>query len=109
VPSDSQDIVAQIKAAQGYSPFDAGPNDEPPHLIGIGEGYLSRRDDAAIPNLADAYPEFVAKSGGGGVPATYSEARRRLAAVVMPFVRRFYDGYLDGMPHEPHTMLNSRF
>jgi putative spermidine/putrescine transport system substrate-binding protein len=43
VPSDSQDIVAQIKAAQGYSPFDAGPNDEPPHLIGIGEGYLSRR------------------------------------------------------------------
>lgn len=37
VPSDSQDIVAQIKAAQGYSPFDAGPNDEPPHLIGIGK------------------------------------------------------------------------
>jgi putative spermidine/putrescine transport system substrate-binding protein len=72
VPSDSQDIVAQIKAAQGYSPFDAGPNDEPPHLIGIGEGYLSRRDDAAIPNLANAYPELVARSGGVGVPATYS-------------------------------------
>lgn len=37
------------------------------------------------------------------------EARRRLATDVMPFVRRFYDGYLDCMPREPHTMLNSRF
>ena len=37
------------------------------------------------------------------------EARRQLATDVMPFVRRFYDGYLDGMPREPHTMLNSRF
>ncbi|WP_162243926.1 extracellular solute-binding protein [Aurantimonas sp. Leaf443] len=72
VPSDSQDIVAQIKAAQGYSPYDAGPNDEPPHLIGIAEGYLARRDDAAIPNLANAYPELVEKGGGFGVPATYS-------------------------------------
>ncbi len=72
VPSDSQDIVAQIKAAQGYSPYDAGPNDEPPHLIGISEGYLAKRDDAALPNLANAYPELLAKSGGYGVPATYS-------------------------------------
>jgi putative spermidine/putrescine transport system substrate-binding protein len=72
VPSDSQDIVAQIKAAQGFSPFDAGPNDEPPHLIGIAEGYLAKRDDAQIPNLGNAYPELVAKSGGVGVPATYS-------------------------------------
>jgi cytosine/adenosine deaminase-related metal-dependent hydrolase len=37
------------------------------------------------------------------------EARRQLAADVMPFVKRFYDGYLDGMPREPHTVLNSRF
>lgn len=44
VPSDSQDMVAQIKAAQGFSPYDAAPNDEPPHLIGIGEGYLNRRN-----------------------------------------------------------------
>jgi putative spermidine/putrescine transport system substrate-binding protein len=72
VPSDSQDIVAQIKAAQGYSPYDAGPNDEPPHLIGISEGYIAKRDDAALPNLANAYPELLAKSGGYGVPATYS-------------------------------------
>eukprot|EP01037_Dinobryon_pediforme_P031233 gene31233-35629_t len=72
VPSDSQDIVAQIKAAQGYSPYDAGPNDEPPHLLGIQEGYLGKRDDAHIPNLANVYPELLAKSGGYGVPATYS-------------------------------------
>lgn len=71
VPSDSQDIVAQIKAAQGYSPFDAGPNDEPPHLIGIKEGYLARRE-GDIPNLANAYPDLVARSEGFGVPATYS-------------------------------------
>lgn len=72
VPSDSQDIVAQIKAAQGHVPYDAGPNDEPPHLIGLSEGYLAPRDDAAIPNLANALPEFTAKSQGAGVPATYS-------------------------------------
>lgn len=72
VPSDSQDIVAQIKAAQGYSPFDAGPNDEPPHLIGISEGYLEKRDEARIPNLANAYPELLELSRGVGVPATYS-------------------------------------
>jgi putative spermidine/putrescine transport system substrate-binding protein len=72
VPSDSQDIVAQIKAAQGYSPYDAGPNDEPPHLLGIQEGYLTPRDAAHIPNLAGVYPDLLAKSGGHGVPATYS-------------------------------------
>jgi putative spermidine/putrescine transport system substrate-binding protein len=72
VPSDSQDIVAQIKAAQGYSPFDAGPNDEPPHLIGISEGYLAKRNDSKVPNLANVYPELLEKSGGFGVPATYS-------------------------------------
>src|SRR5688572_22028745 len=33
VPSESQDIVAQIKAAQGHSPYDVMPNGEPPHLI----------------------------------------------------------------------------
>uniref|UniRef100_UPI0032DA69AE ABC transporter substrate-binding protein n=1 Tax=Agrobacterium pusense TaxID=648995 RepID=UPI0032DA69AE len=72
VPSDSQDIVAQIKASQGFSPYDAGPNDEPPHLIGIKEGYLAKRDDSAIPNLKNVIPELLEKSHGFGVPATYS-------------------------------------
>ncbi|MFT8246668.1 ABC transporter substrate-binding protein [Roseomonas sp. BN140053] len=72
VPSDSQDVVAQIKAGQGYSPYDVMPNDEPPHLIGMGENYLLRREDAALPNLGNVVPELLAKSGGYGVPATYS-------------------------------------
>jgi putative spermidine/putrescine transport system substrate-binding protein len=72
VPSDSQDIVAQIKAAQGFSPFDAMPNDEPPHITAMAEGYVSRRNDAALPNLASVFPELLAKSRGFGVPATYS-------------------------------------
>lgn len=72
VPSDSQDIVAQIKASQGYSPYDAMPNDEPPHLIGIGEKYIAKRNDAALKNLGAVYPSLIEKSQGFGVPATYS-------------------------------------
>ena len=72
VPSDSQDMVAQIKAAQGFSPYDAAPNDEPPHLIGISEGYLGRRNASALKNLDAVYPELLQKSQGYGVPATYS-------------------------------------
>ena len=72
VPSDSQDVVAQIKASQGFSPYDAMPNDEPPHLIGIRENYISRRNDAALKNLATVYPGLLEKSQGFGIPATYS-------------------------------------
>ena len=72
VPSDSQDMVAQIKASQGFSPYDAAPNDEPPHLIGINEGYLARRNAGALKNLDSVYPELLRKSQGYGVPATYS-------------------------------------
>ncbi|MCY7306085.1 MAG: extracellular solute-binding protein [Rhodoferax sp.] len=72
VPSDSQDVVAQIKAAQGFSPYDAIPNDEPPHLIGISEAYIMRRNAAALKNLDSVYPELLRKSQGFGVPATYS-------------------------------------
>ncbi len=72
VPSDSQDIVAQIKAAQGHSPYDAMPNDEPPHLIGIREGYIAKRQDGKLKNVASVYPALLEKSQGYGVPATYS-------------------------------------
>ena len=72
VPSESQDIVAQIKAAQGYSPYDAMPNGEPPHLIGIRERYIQPVRKELIPNYANVYPEFVTKSQGYGVPASYS-------------------------------------
>jgi putative spermidine/putrescine transport system substrate-binding protein len=72
VPSESQDIVAQIKAAQGASPYDAMPNDEPPHLIGIKDGYIQKVRSERIPNYGNVYPEFVGKSQGYGVPVTYS-------------------------------------
>ncbi|MFT8246667.1 ABC transporter substrate-binding protein [Roseomonas sp. BN140053] len=72
VPSESQDIVAQIKAAQGYSPFDAMPNGEPPHLTAMREGYIQRLDPSKVPNTANLIPELAAKSGGYGVPASYS-------------------------------------
>ena len=72
VPSESQEIVAQIKAAQGYSPYDAMPNGEPPHLIAMKDGYIQPRRDAELSNLGDVYPEFLEKTQGFGVPATYS-------------------------------------
>jgi putative spermidine/putrescine transport system substrate-binding protein len=72
VPSESQDIVAQIKAAQGHSPYDAMPNGEPPHLIGIRDGYIQKVKPETLPNYGNVYPEFIAKSQGYGVPASYS-------------------------------------
>jgi putative spermidine/putrescine transport system substrate-binding protein len=72
VPSESQDVVAQIKAAQGYSPFDAMPNGEPPHLIAIADKYIERLDPAKVPNAANVVPSLMEKSQGYGVPASYS-------------------------------------
>ena len=72
VPSESQDVVASIRAAQGFSPFDAMPNGEPPHLIAQRDGYIQRVQPARLSNYTNLIPEFVAKSGGFGVPASYS-------------------------------------
>ena len=72
VASESQDIVAQIKAARGHSPYDAMPNGEPPHLIAMNDGYIQKRDDSKLANLGNVYPEFLEKTNGYGVPATFS-------------------------------------
>lgn len=72
VASESQDIVAQIKAARGHSPYDAMPNGEPPHLIAMRDGYIQKRDDSKLSNLGNVYPEFLEKTNGYGVPATFS-------------------------------------
>jgi putative spermidine/putrescine transport system substrate-binding protein len=72
VPSESQDIVAQIKAAQGFSPYDVMPNGEPPHLIAMQEGYINKLDPSRLSNIDNIIPEFMAKTGGFGVPATFS-------------------------------------
>lgn len=72
VPSESQDVVAQIKASQGFSPYDAMPNGEPPHLIGMREGYIQKLDPKEVPNYASVFPDFIKKSDGFGVPVSYS-------------------------------------
>ena len=72
VPSESQDVVAQIKAAQGFSPYDAMPNGEPPHLIGIRDSYIQKVDPKGLSNYANVFPEFIQKSRGYGVPVSYS-------------------------------------
>lgn len=72
VPSESQDVVAQIKAAQGFSPFDAMPNGEPPHLIAIKDQYIEKLDAAAVPNSSKVVASLAEKSQGYGVPASYS-------------------------------------
>ena len=72
VPSESQDIVASIKAAQGFSPFDVMPNGEPPHLTAQRDGYIQKLDAGKVPNAANVVPEMMAKSAGFGVPASYS-------------------------------------
>jgi putative spermidine/putrescine transport system substrate-binding protein len=48
------------------------PNGEPPHLIAQRDGYIQRVDAAKIPNLRNVFPEFIQKSNGFGVPASYS-------------------------------------
>lgn len=72
VPSESQDIVAQIKSAQGYSPYDLMPNGEPPHLVAQRDGYIQKLDRSRLENANNVVPEFWDKSGGYGVPATFS-------------------------------------
>ena len=56
VPSESQDIVAQIKAAQGYSPYDAMPNGEPPHLIAHARGLHPEGQAGQDPELRQRVP-----------------------------------------------------
>jgi 5-methylthioadenosine/S-adenosylhomocysteine deaminase len=40
--------------------------------------------------------------------APYEEERRRYAAALLPHIRRYYDGYVDGAAHEPFYRVNTR-
>lgn len=51
--------------------------------------------------------EIAARLASPLTPA--EEARRVMAREVMPHVRRFYDGYLDGLGDEPHYRTSGRF
>lgn len=72
VPSESEDVVAQIKAARGAPPYDVIPLGEPRQIVAIKEGWIEQTPAAYLANLKDAYPQFVERCKGYGVPETYS-------------------------------------
>jgi putative spermidine/putrescine transport system substrate-binding protein len=72
VPSESEDVVAQIKAARGASPYDVIPLGEPRQLTAIREGWIERTPAEELPNLKDVHPQFVEACKEHGVPETYS-------------------------------------
>ena len=72
VPSESEDVVAQIKAAQGASPYDVIPMGEPRQITAIQEGWIEQTPRDQLPNLWDVYPQFVKACKDYGVPETFS-------------------------------------
>ncbi len=65
------------------------------------DGRFTRVDrDATLAEISDRLK----------APLTASESERRvLAREIMPHVRRFYDGYLDGLGMDPHYRVSGRF
>lgn len=72
VASESEDVVAQIKAARGASPYDVIPLGEPRQIMAINEGWVERTPLDALPNLESVHPYFTEACRGHGVPETYS-------------------------------------
>lgn len=72
VPSESEDVVAQIKAARGASPYDVIPLGEPRQITAVAEGWIERTPPGDLPNLEAVDSRFVDACKGHGVPETYS-------------------------------------
>lgn len=72
IPSESGDFVAQIKAAQGASPYDVVPLGESRLVTAIEEGWIAEVGEEAMPNIEEAYPVFADACRGYGAPVTYS-------------------------------------
>ena len=72
VPSESEDVVAQIKATRGVSPYDVIPLGEPRQITAIREDWIEQTPPEALPNLKDVHPQFIKACRGYGVPETYS-------------------------------------
>jgi putative spermidine/putrescine transport system substrate-binding protein len=72
VPSESEDVVAQIKAAHGVSPYDVITLGEPRQISAVQEGWIEQTPRADLPNLKNVYPEFIKDCRDSGVPETYS-------------------------------------
>ncbi len=72
VPSESEDVVAQIKAARGVSPYDVVTLGEPRQISAVQEGWVEQTPRADLPNLSQVYPQFIQSCRDTGVPETYS-------------------------------------
>ncbi len=72
VPSESEDVVAQIKAARGASPYDVIPLGEPRQITAIAEGWIEQTPPGDLPNLEAVDSRFIEACKGYGVPETYS-------------------------------------
>jgi len=65
------------------------------------DGRFTRIDRDAI--LAEIHARFAA------APSAAEARRREFARALFPHVRRFYDGYLDGLDDAPHARSSGRF
>ncbi len=72
VPSESEDVVAQIKAARGYSPYDLITLGAPRQVSAVQEGWVEHTPTTDLPNLSRVYPQFISACKNTGVPETYS-------------------------------------
>lgn len=72
VPSESEDVVAQIKAARGTSPYDVVTLGVPRQISAVEEGWVEQTPRADLPNLAEVYPQFIQACRDTGIPETYS-------------------------------------
>jgi putative spermidine/putrescine transport system substrate-binding protein len=72
VPSESEDVVAQIKAARGASPYDVITLGVPRQISAVDEGWVEQTPRADLPNLSHVYPQFISACRNTGVPETYS-------------------------------------
>ncbi|GGH17843.1 N-ethylammeline chlorohydrolase [Alsobacter metallidurans] len=77
------------------------------HSVIIGGDFVYQDRRFTRVNRDAALAEIAARLAAPLTPA--EEARRVLAREAMPHVRRFYDGYLDGLGDEPHYRTSGRF
>ena len=72
VPGQGAQVIAEVKAAQGASPYDTFGNDDPALLEAIDQGVVTKIDPAKLANLGNVRPDFMAKTFGYGVPVTFT-------------------------------------
>jgi putative spermidine/putrescine transport system substrate-binding protein len=72
IPSESEDVVAQIKAARGASPYDVVTLGVPRQISAVDEGWVEQTPRADLPNLNGIDPQFIKACRDTGIPETYS-------------------------------------